>query len=91
MWNWCCTGPALALFWHATPRRRAGQVTDIVRLVETREVRYMREATIVPVHEVADAPAVALNKFILKAMREQLFEQHDSHNVAEGYAALWDS
>ena len=51
----------------------------------------MREATIVPVHEVADAPAVALNKFILKAMREQLFEQHDSHKVAEGYAALWDS
>ena len=44
----------------------------------------MGEATIVPVHEVADAPAVAINKFILKAMREQLFEQHYSHNVAEG-------
>ena len=35
----------------------------------------MREATLVPEHKVADAPTVAVNKFILKAMREQLFEQ----------------
>ena len=75
MWNWCCTGPALALFRHATLGRRAGQVTDIARLIEPRVVRYMREATLVPEHKVADAPTVAVNKFILKAMREQLFEQ----------------
>ena len=41
-----------------------------------RVVRYMREATIVPEHEVADAPALAINKFILKVMCEQVVEQH---------------
>ena len=76
MWDWRNTGPALALFRHATLGRRTVQVTDIARLVEMRVVRYMREATIVPEHEVANAPALAVNKFILKAICEQVVEQH---------------
>tara|TARA_Y100000766_G_scaffold276534_1_gene280811 strand:+ start:294 stop:572 length:279 start_codon:yes stop_codon:yes gene_type:complete len=55
--------------------RRAVQSTDIARIVETSLVRYMREAAIVPEHDVADAPAVSVNKLVFEAMREQFFKQ----------------
>ena len=50
-------------------------MTDIARIVENRVVRYVRKVTIVPENETADTPTVAVYKFVLEAMRKQLFKQ----------------
>ena len=63
--------------------RRVVQATDIARIVETSVVRYMREAAIVPEHDVADAPAVSVNKLVFEAMRGQFSKQRVGLRIIE--------